>query len=203
MNPFQAASNTKKIMTLAGIYIALIGQIFVSSGLSVILPAAAKDIGGETLFPLASTISGLISIAAMPLFGYFGAKNPAVKRVLIALSVFVGALVTFGRAIAPSMEFIIFVSIFWGLVSAGIFVLGFSLIRDMYEAEKAGFYLGLTGTMMAVAMLIGPTLTGILIQTVSWRAACHVVWPVMILAAVLIFFGVNVTKEKAAPFGGI
>ncbi|SHN58569.1 MFS transporter [Desulfitobacterium chlororespirans] len=199
LNPFQAVPNSKKIMTLAGIYIALLGQIFVSSGLSVILPAAARDIGGETLFPLASTISGLISIAAMPLFGYYGAKNPALKRTLIAFSVLVGALVSFSRAIAPSMEFIIFVSFFWGLVSAGIYVLGFSLIRDMYETEKAGFYLGLTGTMMSVSMLIGPTLTGILIQTVSWRAACHVVWPVLTLAAVLIFFGVNVSKEEAAP----
>lgn len=198
-NPFQMAPNSKKIMTLAGIYIALLGSIFVSAGLSVILPAAAKDIGGETLYPLASTISGLISIAAMPIFGYYGAKNPAIKRVLIALSVFTGALVSFGRAIAPSMEFIVFVSIFWGLVSAGIFVLGFSLIRDMYETEKAGFYLGLTGTMMSVAMLIGPTLTGILIQTSSWRAACHVVWPILTLAAILIYFGVNVSKEDAAP----
>jgi MFS family permease len=198
-NNFQMAPNSKKIMTLAGIYIALLGQIFVSSGLSVILPAAARDIGGETLYPLASTISGLISIAAMPLFGYYGAKNPAIKRVLVALGVFVGALVSFGRAIAPNMEFIIFVSIFWGLVSAGIYVLGFSLIRDMYETEKAGFYLGLTGTMMSIAMLVGPTLTGILIQAVSWRAACHVVWPILTLAAALIFFGVNVTKEEAAP----
>lgn len=198
-NPFQAAPNSKKIMTLAGIYIALLGQIFVSSGLSVILPAAAKDIGGQTLFPLASTISGLISIAAMPLFGYYGAKNPAFKRVLVALSVFAGALVSFGRAVAPNMEFIVFVSIFWGLVSAGIYVLGFSQIRDMYETEKAGFYLGLTGTMMSISMLVGPTLTGILIQTVSWRAACHMVWPVLTLAAALIFFGVNVTKEEAAP----
>lgn len=198
-NPFQAAPNTKKIMTLAGIYVALLGQIFVSAGLSVILPAAAQDIGGETLYPLASTISGLISIAAMPLFGYYGAKNPELKRILVALSIFAGALVSFGRAIAPNMEFLVFVSIFWGLVSAGVYVLGFSLIRDMYETEKAGFYLGLTGTMMSVSMLIGPTLTGILIQTVSWRAACHVVWPILTLAAVLIFFGVNVTREEAAP----
>jgi MFS family permease len=177
-----------------------LGQIFVSAGLSVILPAAAKDIGGETLFPLASTISGLISIAAMPLFGYYGAKNPAMKRILVAFGVFAGALVSFGRAVAPNMEFIVFISIFWGLVSAGIYVLGFSLIRDMYETEKAGVYLGLTGTMISVSMLAGPTLTGILIQTVSWRAACHVVWPVLTLAAVLIFFGVHVTKEEAEPF---
>jgi MFS family permease len=197
-NPFQAAPNPKKIMTLAGIYCALLGQIFVSAGLSVILPAAAQDIGGETLYPLASTISGLISIAAMPLFGYYGAKNPAIKRFLVVIGVFAGALVSLGRALAPSMEFIVFVSIFWGLVSAGIYVLGFSMIRDMFETKKAGLYLGLTGTMMSIAMLVGPTLTGFLIQTVSWRAACHVVWPVLTVASVLIFFGVNVTKEEVA-----
>jgi MFS family permease len=166
-NPFSNASNSKKMMTLGGIYLALLGSIFVSSGRAVILPAAAKDIGGETLFPLASTISGLISIAAMPLYGYFGARNPAVKRSLVAFSVFAGALVTFGRAIAPNMETVIVVSIFWGLVSAGIYVLGFSMIRDMFEREKAGLYLGFTGTMISISMLLGPTITGFLVQNVS------------------------------------
>jgi MFS family permease len=197
-NPFLAAPDSKKILTLAGIYVGLLAQIFVSSGLSVILPAAAQDIGGETLFPLASTISGLISIAAMPLFGYFGAKDPSVKRIIVFASILVGALVSLGRAVAPSMEFIVVVSIFWGLVSAGIYVLGFSLIRDMYEREKAGLYLGLTGTMMCLAMLVGPTLTGVLIQTVSWRAACHVVWPIFCISAILVFAGVRVGREEAS-----
>lgn len=200
-NPFLTAPNSKKMMTLAGIYLALLGQIFVSAGLSVILPAAALDIGGETLYPLASTISGLISLIAMPLFAYYGANNPAVKRPIVAFSVLVGGLVALGRALAPSMEVIVVVSIFWGLVSAGIFVLGFSLIRDLYEREKAGFYLGLTGTMMSISMLVGPTLTGILIQNISWRAACHVVWPIMFIAAILILLGVNVKKEEVAHLG--
>jgi MFS family permease len=146
---------------------------------------------------MASTLSGLISIAAMPLYGYLGAKNPAIKRLLVSFSLLVGALVLFGRAVAPSMEFIIFVSVFYGLVSAGIFVLGFGMIREMFETSRAGVYLGVVGTMMAIGMLIGPFVTGLLIDSFSWRAACHVIWPFLLLSAILVFAGVKVSKEDA------
>jgi len=201
-NVFLLAPDYKKKLTLAGIFLGVLTAIFTSGSLSTLLSAAAADIGGVELFPLASTISGLISIAAMPLFGYIGAKNPAAKRPLVSLSLFAGAAVLFLRAIAPSMEFIVFAGIFYGLVSAGLFVLGFTMIRDMYEPVKAGLFLGMTATMNSVGTLIGPFLTGLIIDKINWRMACHIVWPMFLASALMILFGVRATRAQAAPLAG-
>jgi MFS family permease len=201
MNPFYDAPNNKKTITLIGIYLGLIGQLFVSTGISTLLPLAAEEIGGKTLYPLASNIGGLISIIAMPLYGYLASKNPAAKRTLVSFSLIAGAAVNFARAIAPDMMTIVVVSVLWGLVSAGIYVLGFSMIRDMYDEKKAGLFLGATGTVMSIGMLAGPAITGLLIDFAGWRIVCHMNWVLMFAAAALIFFGVKITKEEGAALG--
>lgn len=196
MNPFQEAPKHKKRMTLIGIYVAMIGSIMVSTSNSTLLPAAAMDIGGKDIYALASSIAGILSISAMPLFGYLSAKNPALKRPLFAISLFTGAAVIFCRAIAPNMIAMIIPSFFWGLVSAGLYVIGFSMIRDMYDMKQAGIYLGAIGTMMSIGTLLGPIAAGALIDLFNWRVACHVIWPILAVAGLLVFFGPKATKEE-------
>jgi MFS family permease len=196
MNPFLAAPNSKKLMTLIGIYLGIVASIMVSSSLSTLLPTAAADIGGADIYALASPISGILGIAAMPLYGSLGARNPALKRPLVALSMLVGALVIFSRAVAPNMMLIIVTSVFWGLVSAGIYVISFTMIRDMYDQAKAGTFLGAVGTVMSLGMLIGPVLAGFIIDNFSWRLVNHIIWVLLLLSALLVFFGVKAAKKE-------
>lgn len=198
-NPFQKAPSTKKMLTLIGVYVAIIGSIMQSATLSTLLPVAVGDLGGLEYYPLASTLTGVISIAAMPLWGYFGARNPAIKRPLFAFSLLIGALVVFARAFAPTMMLLVIPAAFYGFVSAGLFVLGYSMIRDMYDSVKSGVYLGTCGTMMAIGMLVGPALGGIIMDTAGWRWVCHLIWPILVIGALLVFFGVKATKEEAEP----
>lgn len=204
-NPFQNAPKSKKMMTVVGIYLALIGSIMVSGSNSTLLPAAAMDIGGQDIYALANSIAGILSISTMPLFGYLCAKNPAVKRTLCAASMLVGAAVIFARAVAPSMIMIIIPSFFWGLVSAGLYVVGFSMIRDMFDLKQAGIYLGMIGTMQSLGTLVGPLIAGALIDIFSWRIACHAIWPFLAVAGILILMGPKATKEEckdmASPMG--
>ncbi|RDB62348.1 hypothetical protein C1878_08485 [Gordonibacter sp. 28C] len=197
-NPFMAASSAKKTLTLVGIYIAVVGSIVQSSTLSTLLPVAVSEIGGLDYYSLASTLSGIVSVAVMPLWGYLGAKNPAIKRPLFTASLLVGAVVIFARALAPTMMALVVPSTLWGFVSAGIFVLGYSMIRDMYDQKRAGTYLGACGTMMAIGMLAGPVMGGFIMDVASWRIVCHVIWPILLVGGLMVFFGVKATKEEAA-----
>ena len=197
-NPFEAAPTAKKTLTLIGIYIAVVGSIVQSSTLSTLLPVAVADIGGLDYYSLASTLSGIVSVAVMPLWGYLGAKNPAIKRPLFTASLLIGAAVIFARAFSPTMMALVVPSTLWGFASAGIFVLGYSMIRDMYDQKKAGTYLGVCGTMMAIGMLAGPVLGGFIMDAFSWRIVCHVIWPILLVGGLMVFFGVKATKEEAA-----
>ncbi|NTU89572.1 MAG: MFS transporter [Actinobacteria bacterium] len=197
-NPFMAAPSVKKVLTLIGIYIAVVGAIIQSSTLSILLPVAVAEIGGLEYYSLAGTLSGIVSVAVMPLWGYLGAKNPAIKRPLFTLSLLIGAAVLFARALAPTMMALVIPSALYGFVSAGIFVLGYSIIRDMYDARKAGTYLGMCGTMMAIGMLAGPLLGGFIMDVSSWRWVCHLIWPILLIGGLMVFFGVKASKEEAA-----
>lgn len=197
-NPFLAASPTKKKLTLIGIYIAVVGSILQSATLSTLLPVAVEDIGGLDYYSLASTLSGIVSVAVMPLWGYLGAKNPALKRPLFTASLLVGAAVLLARAFAPTMMVLVIPSALWGFVSAGIFVLGYSMIRDMYDGAQAGTYLGACGTMMAIGMLAGPVLGGFIMDAASWRWVCHLIWPFLLVGGLMVFFGASASKAEAA-----
>ena len=72
------------------------------------------------------------------------------------------------------------------------------MIRDMYDQKKAGTYLGVCGTMMAIGMLAGPVLGGFIMDAFSWRIVCHVIWPILLVGGLMVFFGVKATKEEAA-----
>ena len=100
-----------------------------------------------------------------------------------------------------NMLLIVGMTFFYSLFSAAIYVVGFSMIRDLYEGKEAGFYLGLVGTFMSVGMLLGPVINGALIDLLGWRAICHIIWILMMIACGFLFFGVNVKPAEAKHLG--
>ena len=198
LNAFQAAPSSKKLMTVIGVYFGVIANLLVSMTNSTLFPAAAAEIGGMEIYGLAQGISGILSVCAMPIFGFIAARNPHLKRTLLALGLGVGAVVILIRALAPSMMVIIVANVFWGLVSAGVFAVGFTMIRDVYDRKQAGVYLGLVGTMMSAAMLAGPFLGGIVIDRIGWRVWCWILFAILAVAFAVVMMGVKVSKEEVA-----
>ena len=101
----------------------------------------------------------------------------------------------------PTTTALVAPSTLWGFASAGIFVLGYSMIRDMYDQKQAGTYLGVCGTMMAIGMLAGPVLGGFIMDAFSWRIVCHVIWPILLVGGLMVFFGVKATKQGGRRHG--
>lgn len=198
MNPFAAAPNGKKLLTLIGIYVCLVGTIIQSATASTLLPIAAADIGGLDIYSMANTLPGIIGVIAMPLWGYMAAKSPSFKRTLFFISMIAGVICLLGRFFAPDMVFLIAVSLFWGIPSAGLYVVGYSMIRDMYDARKAGTYLGICVTFQSVGMLLGPVIGGVVMDLLSWRVLCLIIAAIILIGALMVLMGVTVTKTQGA-----
>ena len=199
-NPFALAPDGKKKLFLVGLLLCVFGSIMQSTTLSIMLPMSVRDVGGQDIYSLASTLGAPIGIVGMPLYGYLAARQPSIKIPLMVVSYIVGCVVLVLRFIAWDMWIVILAMVFWGMVSPATFVLGYSLIRDMFDAKKAGAYLGMCGTAMMLASLIGPIGGGALMGIVGWRAFNLVILPFMLVGALCIAFSVKVTKEQMAPF---
>ena len=197
MNPYQNLPAAKKLMAVIAVYIAVAFSIMLSSGGSTMLPVAANEIGGMDIYTLALTIPGIIGIALMPLFGYLAAKNPTIRRPLFIIGFILAAIGIFIRGIAPSMWWIVISSVILGMYSPSIYVLGYSMIRDMYDRKQAGTYLGVVGTMQSVGLLVGPLLTGFLITSFSWRVVNFVIAPFFLIAAIFMIARPKISKEDA------
>ena len=198
-NAFKDAPSKRKLFTVIAVYLGLFGNLMCSTSNSVMFPAAAAEIGGMDIYGLAQGISGILGVCAMPIFGFIGARNPAAKRWMAGGAVAVGALVLFIRGIAPNMLVIIAANFFWGVVSAGIFVIGYAMIRDMYSKMQAGVYLGVVGTVTSLGQLIGPFLGGFIIDNIGWRVMCFILCAILALSAVFfLVLGVRVTKSEVA-----
>lgn len=196
MNAFQNAPESKKRITLIAIYCALFGATMVSAVQSTMLPLAAKDIGGEDIYSLTNVVISLVSVIAMSLYGFFASKDPSAKVKLFSFSLIAGGLVFLIRLFIQSMWLIVIPSGFYGLVSAAAYVIGYSLIRDIYDREKAAKYLGFVVTVKCVAQVAGPLVAGRLMDAFGWRVANNLIWPFMIAAGILAQFGVKPTKEE-------
>jgi MFS family permease len=178
-----------------------------SSSVSILYPMAAGEFdaisGGNeamSLYSLASSLTGPVSIILMPLWGYLAARNPHLKVPLLSGSVIIGAVTICVRAFATNIYLLIACGALYGFVSAGVFVIGFMLIRDMFPAEKVGVYMGLTGTMMAIGSLGGPVISGFVAGMLGWRIATHILWVPLLLGAILVLLGVKISKEQGEAF---
>lgn len=197
-NPYLLASNGKKMLTLVGIFVAIFGSLMQSNTMSTLLALAAAEIGGVDYYSLASTTSGVLGIIVMPLWGYLCAKSPHLKPHLFFIAIIAGAVAVLARAIAPNMMVIVVTSTLYGFVSCGLYVVGYSMIRDIFPPQKAGTYLGACGTIMMIGALVGPVLGGVIMQVLGWRVMCNIIWPLMTVGAVMVFMGVRVKKEDCA-----
>ncbi|MDR1184523.1 MAG: MFS transporter [Coriobacteriales bacterium] len=201
-NAFERAPQGKKMLTLVAIYVCTVFAVMQSSGISIVLPIAAAEFDAISgtgqamqLYSLTASVGGPVSIILMPLWGYIAARSPHLKKGLLAASVLIGGAALLLRAFATNIFIVIFTGVLWGFVSPGVYVVGFMLIRDMFPANKVGIYMGLIGTMMGIGSLASPVLTGF-VAAISWRAACHMLWPFFIVGALMVIFGVGITKAE-------
>ncbi|MDR3552204.1 MAG: MFS transporter [Clostridia bacterium] len=84
--------------------------------------------------------------------------------------------------------------------------LGQGIITAIFPPEQRGRALGITGTMVALGSLTGPSLGGILVSTVGWPSIFFINVPIGVVGVVLTFFIMPEISERQADrrfdFGG-
>ncbi len=199
MNCFESAPSRQKKFTLAAVYFLVLGSVLISSTDTVILPIIAQELNGMDYFALTKAFSSVTAAVTMPLFAYLMSKDPSRKHKLFIFGAVCGALNIFSRTIAVHMFVVVGGGVLNGIFSTAVYVVGYTMVRDIYDAKNAAKYLGYVGTINSLGVLAGPIISGVLIDNMGWRFVSHIVWITIIVSAVLMFNGVKVTREEAKP----
>jgi predicted MFS family arabinose efflux permease len=97
------------------------------------------------------------------------------------------------------MEIIVITGVLYSVISGAVFVCGYSLIRMMFDAAKAGLYLGFASTCSLVGSLAGTPAMGLIADFGGWRMAYHAMWVIILIAAFFATFGVRIGKDDGKP----
>ncbi len=107
------------------------------------------------------------------------------RRRLLLAGVFVFTLASILCAGAPTLGLLIAARAAQGLGAAVMMALTMAFVGDTVPKEKTGSAMGLLGTMSAIGTALGPSLGGVLIAALDWRAIFLVNVPLGILALLL------------------
>jgi EmrB/QacA subfamily drug resistance transporter len=150
---------------------------------NIALPTLVEDLA--TTFPVVQwvVLAYLLTLATLVLG--VGRIGDIVGKKRIYASGF--AVFTLGSVLcglAPSVGWLIGFRIFQAVGAAMIFALGFALVTESFPAAERGRALGITGAIVSVGIILGPTLGGLLIDLASWRWIFYVNLPIGIVGTV-------------------
>lgn len=188
-----------KWLALAAIIIGAFVAVLNNSLLNVAIPQITNVFGSTTdVIQWVLTGYSLASAVVIPMCGFLGDRFGSKKIFVAALTVFTSASVLCG--FAWSDVSLIAFRILQGLGGGLIGPLSMAMIYNIMPRNQIGTALGIWGVAAMAAPAVGPTVSGYLIQYLSWRWLFFVCVPVGILAVLAGVFLLKETPTKEAKF---
>ncbi len=176
---------------IAGLFI----QILDSTVVNVALPSLADEFGVDvTDVEWVIVGFGLTLAAAIPAAGWFADRFGAKRVFLTAIVIFTLASVACGSA--NSLDQLVAARIAQGLGAGLITPVGSAMLYRAYPLKERAKAANTVLSVAVVAPAIGPTVGGLLIETVSWRAIFFINLPIGALALVLGILWLNPDETK-------
>ena len=165
---------------MLGMFLAALDQTIVSTA----LPTIVGDLGGLDHLSWVVTSYLLASTASTPLYGKLGDMYGRKPVFLAAILIFLAGSMLSG--LSQSMAELIAFRALQGVGAGGLMVGAQAIIADIVPPRDRGRYMGLIGSVFAVASVAGPLLGGFFVETLSWRWVFYVNLPIGIVAVLVV-----------------
>lgn len=175
-----AVDHTRKWWVLLAVAMGIFLGTIDGSIVNVALPTLVADL--DTTFPVVQWVVLAYLLALATLVLSVGRLGDIVGKKRIYASGF--GVFTLGSVLAglsPSIGWLIGFRVFQAVGASMVFALGFALVTEAFPPHERGRALGLTGAIVSVGIVLGPTLGGILIDTLGWRWIFFVNLPIGIV----------------------
>lgn len=179
--PLQGRALTTVFAALMlGMFLAALDQTIVSTA----LPTIVGDLGGLNHLSWVVTSYLLASTVSTPIYGKLGDMVGRKPVFLAAILIFLAGSMLAG--LSNSMSELIGFRALQGVGAGGLMVGAQAIIGDIVPPRERGRYMGLIGSVFAVASVAGPLLGGFFVDSLSWRWVFYVNMPVGALAVLIV-----------------
>ncbi len=174
---------------LVGTFITVLNAMLLTSA----LPAIMNDMGvsATTVQWLTSGYS-LTEAVVIPLAAFLMGRFDTRKLFLGGMTIFaVGSIVS---AVAPVFGLLLLGRVLQACATGFVMPMVFSVILLIIPRERRGSAMGAIGLIIGFAPTIGPSLSGVLVDTVGWRS----IFAIVAVCAILVVIG---ALKAVKPYG--
>src|SRR5699024_6789972 len=182
------------IVLLSGAFITILNQTLLGTA----LPPIMKDLQvSESTVQWLQSIFMLVNGIMIPVTAFLIERFTSRQLFLTAMSIFAAGTLLCAIGIDFSM---LLIGRVLQAAGAGIMMpLMQTILFLTFPKEKRGTAMGLFGLVIAFAPAIGPTLSGILVEHLTWRSVFYVVFPIAIIIIIASIFLLKNVTETTHP----
>jgi EmrB/QacA subfamily drug resistance transporter len=177
---------------MLGMFLAALDQTIVSTA----LPTIVGDLGGLTHLSWVVTSYLLASTVSTPIYGKLGdmyGRKPVFQAAIVIF--LIGSMLA---GLSQTMDQLIGFRALQGIGAGGLMVGAQAIIADIVPPRERGRYMGLIGSVFAVASVAGPLLGGFLVDSLSWRGVFYVNMPVGALAVAIVALRLQLPSSRSS-----
>ena len=168
-----------------------------STVVTVALPVMQKELGvGLDRIQLVSSVYLLATCVAMLPFGRLGDVRGKVGVFQLGVIVFtVGSLLC---GLSASLEVLILARIVQGVGCAAAMANNMGIITESFPARERGRAMGILATFVALGMMCGPVLGGILVASFPWESIFLINLPIGVISFIVGLYTLPHVKPEAS-----
>ncbi|MGD9919462.1 MAG: MDR family MFS transporter [Paenirhodobacter sp.] len=164
---------------------------------STALPTIVGEFGALERFGWVGSAYLLAQASVMPVYGKLGDLIGRKYVLMVAVGLFV--LGSLACSLAWSMDSLIGFRVLQGLGAGGIMVSIFAVNADIFAPRERAKRQSMSSLVLMAAASIGPTLGGVMSETLGWRSIFFVNVPVGAIALIGLYVMLPLTRSERRP----
>lgn len=182
------------LVVLPGLLLTMLLAMLDNMIVGTAMPTIVGELGGVDHLSWVVTAYVLASTVSTPLYGKLGDLYGRKRLFLGSIVLFLAGSALSG--LSQSMAQLVAFRAIQGLGAGGLIVSVMAIIGDLVPPRERGRYQGYTAAVMALSMIGGPLVGGVLTDHLSWRWAFYVNLPLGAVALFLVATTLHLPRHR-------